>query len=94
MFFYTYVLQSEKDGDHYIGYTNDLRRRVEEHNKGKNFSTTFRRPFKLIYYEAYLEKRDAQEAERFYKTGYGREVLNGKCPENIVNKEVWEKRRK
>jgi len=38
-----------------------------------------------IYYEAYINKKDAQEAERFYKTGYGREVLNGKLKHFLVS---------
>ncbi len=52
VFFYTYVLLSLKDDAHYIGYTNNLRKRIEEHNSGKNFSTKSRRPLKLIYFEA------------------------------------------
>ena len=39
MFFYAYVLLSFKDNEHYIGYTGNLRKRLEEHNSGKNFST-------------------------------------------------------
>ena len=35
MFFYIYVLESKKDKELYIGYTNNLRKRIEEHNKGK-----------------------------------------------------------
>lgn len=42
-FFYVYVLQSKKDRELYVGYTIDLRRRVKEHNCGKNFST---KPYK------------------------------------------------
>jgi putative endonuclease len=37
MFFYAYVLLSQKDNNYYIGYTNNLKRRLEEHNSGKNF---------------------------------------------------------
>jgi len=43
MFFYTYILLSSIDGNHYIGYTNNLKRRLEEHNAGKNFSTNILR---------------------------------------------------
>lgn len=76
---YTYVLQSSKNGRLYTGYTSDLKRRFEEHNSksGGNYSAK-NAPFKLIFYEAYLDKTDAEEAERFFKTGYGREVLKGK----------------
>ncbi len=75
MFFYTYILESLRDGDHYIGYTNDLRRRVEEHNRGKAFSTKYRRPFKLIYYEACLNEYDAKQREKYLKTSIGLRFL-------------------
>ena len=51
--FYVYILKSKKDKKCYIGSTNDLKRRFEEHNKGKIFSTKYRRPLILIYYEAF-----------------------------------------
>ncbi|NNL22651.1 MAG: GIY-YIG nuclease family protein, partial [Ignavibacteriaceae bacterium] len=57
--FYTYVLQSLKDYNFYYGYTNDLKSRIELHNKGRVESTRYRRPLKLIYYEACLNKDDA-----------------------------------
>jgi putative endonuclease len=61
--FYTYILRSKKDDKLYIGFTNDLKRRVEEHNSGKNESTKFRRPLELIYYEAYKSEKDAKARE-------------------------------
>ena len=75
VFFYTYVLHSLKDGDHYIGYTNDLRKRLEEHNLGKNISTRPRRPFRLIYYEACLNQDDAKQREKYLKNTIGRRYL-------------------
>lgn len=75
VFFYTYVLESLKDGDHYIGYTNNLIKRVEEHNKGKVFSTKPRRPLKLIYYEACLNKEDAKQREKYLKSTIGNRFL-------------------
>jgi putative endonuclease len=65
--FYTYILQSKKDKKLYIGYTNDLRKRVQEHNSGKNESTKFRRPLELIYYEAYRSEKDARKREENLK---------------------------
>lgn len=65
--FYVYVLRSKKDKQLYIGYTNDLKRRIEEHNSGKNTSTKYRRPFELIYYEAYKLKEDAEHREDMLK---------------------------
>jgi len=73
--FYTYVLLSEKDGEHYTGYTHDLKLRFEQHQKGKVESTRYRRPLKLIYYEACLEQEDAMRRERYLKSYHGRLYL-------------------
>lgn len=68
-----------KNGRNYIGFTEDLRQRVVEHNSGKRGGYSSKnKPFKLIYYETYLNKKDATSAEKFYKSGYGREVLKDK----------------
>lgn len=60
---YVYVLKSEKDKRLYIGCTNDIKKRVQEHNSGLNTSTRYRRPFHLVYYEAYLSLKDARTRE-------------------------------
>lgn len=65
--FYVYILKSKKDNDLYIGSTNDLRKRFKEHNDGKVFSTKLRRPFELIYYEAYKSEKDARKREHNLK---------------------------
>lgn len=73
---YVYILQSLKKPDWlYKGSTSDPNRRVAEHNAGKNFSTAPYAPFKLIYYEAYLFKSDAEARERYLKTSMGMRVL-------------------
>jgi len=74
--FYVYVLQSEKDNKLYIGFTSNLKERIKNHNLGLNASTKYRLPLKLIYYEAYLNEKDARLKERFYKSGRGHEVIN------------------
>ena len=73
--YYVYVLQSLADGKLYNGYTDDLKRRFEEHNTGKVESTKYRRPFKLIYYEAYVHQQDATSREKYFKTQWGRNYL-------------------
>jgi len=75
VFFYTYVLRGMEDGKYYIGYTNDLRRRLEEHNTGKTFSTKPRRPFELVYYEACRSENDAKQREKYLKNTVGRRYL-------------------
>ena len=74
MFFYTYILKCV-DGKLYIGSTENLDRRLSEHQSGHVISTSNRRPLNLVYYEACLSKKTAGERERYFKTGYGREFL-------------------
>jgi putative endonuclease len=76
---YVYVLQSEADRGLYIGYSADLRRRLAEHEDGESASTHWRRPWRLIYYEAYLEESDALGREEFLKSGAGRRFLAKQC---------------
>lgn len=74
--YYVYVLQSSKNKKWlYKGSTADLPKRVKDHNSGKNFSTGPHAPLKLIYYEAYLLKSDAEARERYLKTSMGMRVL-------------------
>ena len=73
--FYVYVLQSGLDDGLYIGFTGDLRRRLKEHQEGKSFATSYRGPWRLIYYEAYLEEGDALGREEYLKSGGGRRFL-------------------
>ncbi len=65
--FFVYILKSLKDNDFYIGSTDNLRRRIGEHNSGRSISTKSRIPFKLIYYEAYLSENDARKREHNLK---------------------------
>ena len=73
--YYVYILQSTKDENLYTGFTEDLRKRLIDHNEGLNTSTKYRRPLKLIYYEAYTSETDARQREKFLKSGRGHEVL-------------------
>ena len=75
---YTYVLLSHKDGLLYTGSTGDLRERIREHQSGRVRSTSYRRPLKLIYYEACLRGDDAFRRERFLKTGKGKRYLRNR----------------
>jgi putative endonuclease len=73
--YYVYLIKSEKTGKKYVGSTEDLRKRIQEHNKGKVVSTKASRPWKIIYYEAFELKHDARREELFLKTGKGRERI-------------------
>jgi len=65
--FYVYLIKSEKDGNCYIGSTNDLKRRMLEHNNGLVLSTKSRKPFNPVYYEAYQSEKDARHREKNLK---------------------------
>ena len=60
---YVYVLQSKEGRSIYIGNTNNIDRRLSEHNKGNVYYTKKHAPYELVYYEAYIDKKDAVERE-------------------------------
>ena len=68
----------EKNGKHYIGYTEDLEIRLLSHNLGKVRSTKAHKPYKVIYKEEYIDKTEARKREIFLKSGQGREQLKSK----------------
>ena len=72
---YVYVIQSLKDKRFYTGFTENLERRIGEHNRGREPSTKSRAPFKLIYFEACLSKNDAIAREKQLKSGKGKKYL-------------------
>ncbi len=71
---WVYVIQSEKDGWTYTGRTNDVERRLNDHNRGKMKSTSCHLPFKLIHTEEFSSRSEAMIREKFLKSGKGREV--------------------
>ncbi|MBS3742230.1 MAG: GIY-YIG nuclease family protein [Candidatus Cloacimonetes bacterium] len=81
--FYTYVLKSQRDKNFYIGFTKDLEKRINEHNKGKVTSTKYRKPLILIYYEACRNKEDALHREKYLKTSYGHRYLKNRLKNDI-----------
>lgn len=76
--FYVYVLKSKRDEKLYVGHTDNLKRRITEHNSGKVNSTKPRRPLELIYYEACNILNDAVKREHSLKTGFGRRYLKNR----------------
>ena len=83
--FYNYIIESEKNKSWYIGYTDNLRRRLKEHNQGLNISTKRYIPWKLIYYEACTDKADAVRRERYMKTTQGGRMAKRRLKEYIWN---------
>ena len=74
-FYFVYALFSKRDFKFSIGVSERVERRFLDHQYGKNFSTRYRRPLELIFYEAYLVKSDAFRRERYFKTSKGKTVL-------------------
>ena len=72
---YVYVLRSQKDKDFYIGYTQDLKERLQRHNAKINFSTKSRLPLELIYAEVCLNEEDARRKEDYLKISQGHRFL-------------------
>ncbi len=66
--YYVYLLRTEHETmKFYIGYTEDITRRLDEHAHGKVFTTQRLKNPQLAYYEAYTEEREAKERERKLK---------------------------
>jgi len=76
--FYTYVLMSKRDKEFYVGFTKDLKKRLDEHQRGLVASTAQKRPLRLIYYEACLNENDGIAREKYFKTGFGRRFLRNR----------------
>ena len=75
LMYYVYIIKNFKDGRLYKGMTNDLKRRVKEHNNRKQKSTKNYVPWKLLYYEEFRNREEARKRELFFKSGEGRELL-------------------
>jgi putative endonuclease len=77
---YVYILRSLLDKALYIGSTNNIERRINQHNSGEVDTTRSRRPFNLEAYIAVKDKAKAIELEQYFKTGSGRAMLNKRIP--------------
>lgn len=81
-----YVLQSLKSDWIYVGSTADLRKRFKSHNDGENLSTKGYAPFKLIFYEAYPNKKDGLRREEYFKITKGKTTLKFMLKEYFTSK--------
>jgi predicted GIY-YIG superfamily endonuclease len=69
--YYVYILKSKKDGSRYIGITADLKKRFQEHNSGDARYSSTKRPFKIVWYAAFVLKGRALEFEKYLKSSSG-----------------------
>lgn len=75
---YVYVLMSRKTGGWYIGSTKDMQKRILSHNSGRNLSTKYGMPWRVVYCEIGLNRDDARARERYLKSGQGRRYLKNR----------------
>ena len=73
--YWIYVLKSTVAAKSYVGHTNDLGRRLEEHSAGRNFYTRRYVPWEMIYTEQYSGVAEAVQREKFLKSTQGRRFL-------------------
>lgn len=83
-FYYIYVLRSSKDNNFYVGFSEDLKSRFEQHLKGQVESTRDRRPLEIIYSEACLSKKDALHREKYLKTYLGKLFLRNRLKSYLI----------
>ncbi|EKE18897.1 MAG: hypothetical protein ACD_9C00203G0001 [uncultured bacterium] len=89
--FYIYIIESIKNSELYVGFTDDLKRRIEEHNHEANVSTKHGVPWQVIYYEACTNKRDAVRRERYLKTSQGMRLAKRRLKEYFFDKKQIKK---
>ncbi|MBB6327054.1 putative endonuclease [Algoriphagus iocasae] len=73
--FTVYALKSEKDGRIYVGFTQDINRRLKEHDSGKTKSTKGLVPWFVIFTEEVETREEARAREIYLKSGVGKEYL-------------------
>lgn len=78
--YYVYILKSLKNGKYYIGCTENLKRRLKEHNSGKTKSNQYNRPFELVYREEYASLSEARKREYAIKAKKSRKYIS-----NLIN---------
>jgi len=71
-----YIINSLVKKFRYVGITNNLNKRIIQHNNGNNKSTRLYRPFELIYTENLINYKEARKRERFFKSGIGRKFID------------------
>ena len=81
--FFVYILKSLKNGRYYIGFTNNLERRLIEHNAGETKGNRYFGPFKVVYKEEYNDPTEARKREYYLKSQKSRKFL-----ESLINRGV------
>jgi len=82
--YYVYVLQGKGNKCLYKGVTNDLKRRLKEHNSGNVPFTKNLMPWELVYYEAYNHKEEAEQREKYLKSSDGKKDLRKRLTKSLI----------
>ena len=69
--YYVYVIKSGKDNSYYTGSTENIKRRLQEHNRGDVKYTSSKIPYKLAWYCAFRNRNKALSFEKYLKQGSG-----------------------
>lgn len=77
--YFVYALQSKTCKRIYVGFTENLEKRIHQHNSGKTKSTKGYIPWELIYFEVVQDRFKAREREKYLKSGSGKEFLKLSC---------------
>ena len=72
---YVYLLKSVSFRKSYVGCTDNVKRRLDEHNSGKSLFTKRFKPWQVLKVEEFRTYKDARKRERFYKSGIGRQEM-------------------
>ncbi|MDB4582674.1 GIY-YIG nuclease family protein [Draconibacterium sp.] len=80
MGYFVYAIKSKLDGRIYVGFSENVQKRLKEHNSGKTKSTKGFRPWELIFTQECETRIDARELEKYFKSGSGKEKLKKMVP--------------
>lgn len=88
--YYVYIIWNGKAKKYYIGQTNNLEKRISQHNDPNNTYSKYTKQYKglwtLIYFEEYLTREEAKEREKYLKNRRGREFVKTKILMDKTNK--------
>jgi len=73
--YWIYILKSKRFKKSYVGYTDNIERRLSEHNAGRSKFTSSYKPWEIIHKEEFVGKSEAIKRERFLKSKAGRKFL-------------------
>ena len=85
-FYYIYILKSIQHDFFYVGFTENLKLRLNQHNNKEELSTKAYAPFEFIHYEAYRNMKDAKRREQYFKTTKGKTTLRYMLKEFLNSK--------